>query len=500
MISEVCANSSGQGRILAVTDEKSETGGVTRERQAEGKHMKTGRRVILLEFNELSPSLMHRFMAAGELPNFQRFHRESLVYLTEAEERTPYLNPWIQWVTVHSGLNYRDHRIVHLDEGAKLTEKWLWDLISDAGLSVWVCGSMNVAYHAPINGLVLPDPWTTNVRPYPSELKSFFRFVQTSVLEHTNDQTPLGLADYLQFMAFVSSHGLSLRTVGGIVQQILSERCGKNRWKRVALLDKLQFDVFAWYYRKKKPHFSTFFSNSTAHYQHFYWREMEPELFKIQPTQQERAAYETAIRFGYQEMDKLLGRFLEIADLETTLMFCTAISQQPCLTYEDQGGKVGYRPREFSRLMHFAGVSDPHVVAPVMAEQFNAYFQNEDDGERAEQKLLALRVDGRPAMMVERTGAQLHVGCRLHQRLPQDTRLCIEGDPISVPFFSMFYLIEGMKSGMHHPDGMLWIRTPERRHLVHDRKVPLCSVAPTILTMFSLPHPNYMQGPVLEHC
>src|SRR2546423_14753697 len=45
------------------------------------------RSVILLEFNELSPSLMHRFMAAGELPNFQRLYRESLVYV-RSEEHT----------------------------------------------------------------------------------------------------------------------------------------------------------------------------------------------------------------------------------------------------------------------------------------------------------------------------------------------------------------------------------------------------------------------------
>ena len=462
--------------------------------------MMTGHRLILLEFNELSPSLMHRFMAAGELPNFQRLYRESLVYVTEAEERAPYLDPWIQWVTAHSGLNYRDHRILHLDEGENLPEKQLWDLVSDAGLSVWVCGSMSVAYHEPLNGLVLPDPWTTKVRPYPSELEPFFRFVQKSVLEHTNDETPLTKADYLQFVGFIIRHGLSLKTVGAIVHQLLSEALGTSRWKRAALLDKLQFDVFSWYYRKKNPRFSTFFSNSTAHYQHLYWREMEPEFFRIQPSQKKRAAYETAIRFGYQEMDKLLGRFLEMAGGDTTLVFCTAISQQPCLIYEDQGGKVAYRPRELSKLMQFAGVSGPHSVAPVMAEEFNAYFQNEDDAKQAEQKLAALTVDGLPALMVQRTGVQLHAGCWLNQPLPKDTRLCIDGAPIGVPFFDLFYQIEAIKSGMHHPDGMLWIRTPARRHLVQDEKVPLCSVAPTILAMFPLPRPNYMKGPVLEHC
>ena len=66
--------------------------------------------VILLEFNELSPTLMNRFIGQGHLPNFKRFSEEAAVYLTEAEERAPYLDPWIQWITVHTGLNFQRAR------------------------------------------------------------------------------------------------------------------------------------------------------------------------------------------------------------------------------------------------------------------------------------------------------------------------------------------------------------------------------------------------------
>ena len=62
--------------------------------------------VILLEFNELSPTLMNRFISQGHLPHFKRFSEESAIYLTEAAERAPYLDPWIQWVTVHTGLDF----------------------------------------------------------------------------------------------------------------------------------------------------------------------------------------------------------------------------------------------------------------------------------------------------------------------------------------------------------------------------------------------------------
>src|SRR6187399_1472212 len=109
-------------------------------------------RVVLLEFNELSPELMDRFIDMGHLPNFKRFRDQSQVFTTEAAERGWELNPWVQWVTVHSGLNHADHGIIELDEGTKLSKKRVWDVVSQAGLPVWICGSMNVAYAKPLNG------------------------------------------------------------------------------------------------------------------------------------------------------------------------------------------------------------------------------------------------------------------------------------------------------------------------------------------------------------
>ena len=37
-------------------------------------------RVILIEFNELTPRLLDAWMASGDLPNFKRFHDRSQVY------------------------------------------------------------------------------------------------------------------------------------------------------------------------------------------------------------------------------------------------------------------------------------------------------------------------------------------------------------------------------------------------------------------------------------
>ena len=450
--------------------------------------------VILLEFNELCPSLIHRFMGQGKLPNFQRMYLESQAYLTDAEEKAPNLEPWIQWTTIHCGQPFREHGVFHLGDGPNLKAKCVWDLLSDAGYRVWICGSMNIKYDSNTRGWLLPDPWTTGVQPNPAELEPYYRFVQRNVQEHSNEKVPLHAQDYAKFLSFMVKNGLSLETINSITKQLLSERGGKNRWKRAVILDKLQFDVFRAHYQRERPDFSTFFLNSTAHFQHVHWRNMEPELFEVKPTAEEQAEYENAILFGYQEMDKLVGNFLDLAGKDATLMFATALSQQPCLIYEEKGGKILHRPREFEKLMRFAGIRAPHRVAPVMAEEFHVYFENEQDAEDGLRKLSALRVADRAVLTLERNGSDVFGGCRIFTPIANDATLSIPDTAVSTPFFDVFYRIEGMKSGMHHPDGLLWIRTPERKHATHADKVSLLAIAPTILQMFGVEPPQVMRG------
>jgi len=450
--------------------------------------------VILLEFNELSPTLMTRFMEAGKLPNFQRLYREALAYVTDAEEVPPTLEPWIQWVTVHTGLGFGEHRVRDLGDGHKLTAPRLWDLASAAGRRVLVCGSMNIGYRQPINGVVLPDAWSPGTSPYPAELGAYYEFVKRNVQEYTRGVVPLSVADYARFVAFMVAHGLSLTTVLAAVRQLLAERWGDARWKRAAIMDRLQWDLFRCYYAKDRPHLATFFLNSTAHYQHAYWRNMNPEPFAIKPSEKEQTTYANAVLFGYQQMDRLVGDCLDLADTRTTIVLCTALGQQPCLVYESTGGKTFYRPRDPDQLFGFAGITRPYRYAPVMSEEFHLYVGTEGEARDAVARLSALRVNGRPAMRVRTSGTEIFGGCGIFDHVDSHTQLELAGTSRTARFLDVFYGVDTKKSGMHHPDGLLWIRTPSRRHLATSERVSLRSVAPTLLNLLGMPKPASMSG------
>jgi hypothetical protein len=457
--------------------------------------MQTRLPVILLELNELSPILMERFISGGKLPNFKRLRDRSVVFLSEAEERAPDLEPWIQWVNVHTGVPYSEHGVSRLSEGHKLQHKCIWEVVSDSGAPVWVCGSMNVRYEPTIRGWILPDPWSTDVAPHPDSLQPYFRFIQQNVLEHTRDRVSLSKSDYAQFLRFMVGNGLSLRTLNSILKQLASEkRTGAGRWRRAFLMDKLQFDLFSAVYERLKPSFSTFFLNSTAHMQHMYWRDMEPDKFKVARAPDKQKEYATAILQGYQEMDVLIGRLLTQVGDDALIIMATALSQQPCLDYEEAGGKRGHRIHDFSALLAFAGVTARFRVAPVMAEQFWIHFENRADAEDAQTKLSALHVVQQRAIETGLEGNSVFAACAIRKFVAPEALLQVAGADRSIPFFQMFYAAEGLKSGMHHPDGMLWIRDPRQSHAMHPEKVGLVSIAPTILDLLGVEKPAYMKG------
>jgi hypothetical protein len=464
-------------------------------RKEEWRDMRPPKPLVLLEFNELVPALVDRFISQGELPNFACLRESCEVFISDAQEQEPYLEPWIQWVTVHTGVPYSEHGIFRLSEGHKLRHKSLWDLVSEAGGTVWVCGCMNANRAKGTKGYVLPDPWSADLAPQPEELLPYFHFVQRNVQEYTNDRVPLSKGDYLRFLHFMITHGLSANTVASIFQQLVAEkRTGTGRWRRAFILEKMQFDVFRAVYLRTNPSFSTFFLNSTAHMQHLYWRYMEPGLFTVPIDQKKQQEFETAILEGYLAMDQLLGRMLELVGKEAILILSTALSQQPCLRYEETGGKSSYRPRDFPRLLSFVGVTDPCRLEPVMSGQFWLRLESVSEAADAEKKLASLRVGQERAMFAKQDGCGVFTSCSIHHTLAEDATLRVENSERSVPFFDLFYSIGGAKSGMHHPDGMLWIRHPARTHKVHQQRVPLLTVAPTILNLLAIDKPAYMRG------
>lgn len=228
-----------------------------------------------------------------------------------------------------------------------------------------------------------------------------------------------------------------------------------------------------------------FFSNSTAHYQHSYWRCMEPSRFEVSPSEEEIKRYGGAILFGYQNMDRLLERFLKMERDGILLILLSALSQQPFLKYEKIGGQRFYRLKDVDGFLKRLGLT-PSSSRPVMTHQYLLHFPDQETRDHATKRLRQVSVDGEVAFQVDpMDGNKLYFGCQIRSHLGTDARLSIFQTHHSYPaFFDVFYQIDGIKSGCHHPDGILWFKTGQ--HTQHAGKTSILNIFPTVLECYGV--------------
>lgn len=439
------------------------------------------RKVLMLEFNELCPSLLQKWMDAGELPNFKRFFEASQAFTTLADAEAPALEPWIQWYSVHTGLDYSQHGVFHLTDGPLRDFPDIWKLVRDGGGSAMNFSSMNAkGFRAP-GSVFVPDPWCTSEVPFPEELGVFVEFVTSRVREYSNKDNNASIKDFLAFSKFMAFHGLRPKTIVDTLSYLMSEvmHRQKNSWKRVAVLDWIYRDVFIHYYKKTHPDFATIFLNSTAHLQHSYWRYMEPEKFAARSSPNDIERFGSAVYFGYKNMDSLLGDLFALEASGTTLVLATALSQQPFLKYEDIGGQRFYRARDIHAFMSRFDIK-PRVIQPVMTHQYQLRFDTNLEQFKAADQLKAINCNDQPMFHVEvKDDCSLYVGCQLRKEVPDDAELSSAPNGQQGRFYEDFYLIDAVKSGRHHPDGALWFKTGT--HKIHPAKVPITDILPTLM-------------------
>ena len=296
----------------------------------------------------------------------------------------------------------------------------------------------------------------------------------------------LGVKEWLPFATFLLRHGLAADTVRAILAQLGSERLSHAdvKWRRVALADRLQFDLFRHYYRRMRPDFATFFINSTAHLQHAYWRHMDLDAFPLKAAKDEIESYGDAVLFGYRSMDALLRRFFALAEAAPTIILCSALSQQPFLKREGRGGQHFYRLRDVPHFLQMLDIA-PGMVEPVMTHQYRLRFANGAAAEKALAVLRRLKLGAETVLGARLSGTDIHFGCQICDRLEGDGEIAgVPGRNEPLYFFDLFYAIDAVKSARHHPEGVLWLRTGEQA--IHTQLVSILDIAPTIYDLMGV--------------
>ncbi|HTD86043.1 MAG TPA: alkaline phosphatase family protein [Candidatus Binatia bacterium] len=460
------------------------------------------RKVLLLELNEVTWTLIDPMIAAGQLPAFARLKQEGVWGSPLSVDLPPQLDPWITWTTLYTGRRQAEHNVYFLQQPPEsIKAKRIWEICADRGLRVGVYGSLCSWPPRPVKGFYVPDTFSPDAATYPEVLRSIqemnLTYTRATRLAAERD----GLSFKLRLGAQLARLGLSPQTVSRIIRQLALERFNpKSNWRRVALQPQLNFDFFKRLYQKHRPDFASFHTNHVAHYQHTYWKAMQPELFPQPSGPEEQRVYGDAIRHGYRVADKLLSRILRLLDRDTVLILASSMGQQPYVS-QLKDGKPVRQIRSLDKLMELISAPDVRILA-TMSDQFNVYPQSEAAKAQIVAGLRRAYVDrpDHPLFYVEAVSNGITATLRPYDQLTDDS-VCYfghNGDSRSVRYEDLIYHTGLIKSGCHHPRGVLMIYGEGVRR---GFELPECNnldLAPTMLALLGLPEADSLEGRILS--
>ena len=113
-------------------------------------------KLIFIELNELNFDFVKKYLQKKN--NYKSLRKiVDFSSKTSSEQNYHNIEPWIQWVTAHTGLSYEEHRVFHLGEIGDLEQ--IFEKVENLNKSVGCISSMNVANNLKNATYFIPDPW-----------------------------------------------------------------------------------------------------------------------------------------------------------------------------------------------------------------------------------------------------------------------------------------------------------------------------------------------------
>ncbi|MGE3319995.1 MAG: hypothetical protein AB7I18_11940 [Candidatus Berkiella sp.] len=359
----------------------------------------TGKNVLIVELNEFSTDLIQHAIKQYHLPHLAKIWSfPKVTYKSPDRYNSGYLEPWVQWVSIHSGAPSKEHGIKHLGDVPDLQFKQCWEVLSEHQVSTGVWGVMNGACQSANEvPFFIPDPWTFTERARPQELNHLLELPRYVAKNYQNLSKTALISKAWKLLKFIASSGQGktiFKETLKLGQSLLKH--GKHHYLFISFFDYIQTLLFSEYKKKYNPKVSIIFLNSLAHLQHHYWRE-GPENITPQ------------ILHGLKQIDRLFG-FLLTTFPEDALVVHNGLSQ---MNTNHEKPWVLYRQKDPARFLK--ALNMPFVkVEQHMTHDGHVFFNNQDDRDAAFEALKYATILEKPLFQVEKN---THDACKLFYQL-----------------------------------------------------------------------------------
>jgi hypothetical protein len=440
-------------------------------------------KLIFVQLNEVNFDLVrHYVFKYDELPSLKRLLTEFKRCETYGEDRYEDLEPWIQWVSAQTGMNYQQHGVFRLGDivGLPREIKQVFERLEDKGLSVGAISPMNARNSLDSPAYFIPDPWTDT----PSD-PSRFSMNLTSMLRQTVNDNATGKISPKSYLTLLECTLRSFSFPRTLQLARLVFRARRKPWTKSLILDYLIHLVHLHLWQLKKPDVSFVFLNAGAHIQHHYFFNSEfggsPQLRK-NPSWYVPASADP-VRDMLKVYDEILADYITESRNGARLILATGLTQVP---YDQI--KYYYRLKDHENFLREAGIRFEKVL-PRMTRDFEVIFRSEEDAISASTQFASFRLEktGQPLFgEIEVRKHSVFVTLTYRNEIGEDDCALHQGASRMERFGKMVAFV-AIKNGMHDKRGFVFVspdapvnlpKDPVSVTYLHDLTLQLSNLPP----------------------
>lgn len=230
--------------------------------------------LLLIELNEIDFDFLSNASNLENRPHIKKLLSLSKITThTQDKEEGHNLDPWVQWVSIHTGLPSSVHNVFNFSNRLSGKFQQTWDLLADKGYTCSIWGAMNSRMSAHNNILhYLPDPWNFDEKANSKSLNNFLEFPRYFAGNYKSLKIKNLISPIFKLFTSIISENIFFDIIRKIPFFIKS--CIKSNTRIFIfylILDLITLKVIKKRIKNKKPSFLLIFLNSSAHFQHNQW-------------------------------------------------------------------------------------------------------------------------------------------------------------------------------------------------------------------------------------
>jgi hypothetical protein len=460
-------------------------------------------KVILYELNEVPWCVVDTFVKKYPTSTLASILKESIQYTTTTKDSGE-LHPWTTWPTLHRGVYNDTHDIRFLNQDITTNYKPTWELVAEKGIATGVFGSLQ-SWPIPKEGnysFYIPDTFSKDPQTFPKKLECFQRFNLAQTKKDAGvvaGGVSIGIQSIKDLFSMIQN-GLTGKTILLLMRQLVREILNKNfKHIRSIYQSPVAFDLFFRILKEKKPAYTTFFTNHAAGMMHRYWKYLYPEEFNYKLKTNDDYFRSHAILRAMEITEMQLKKLKDFADSNNYTIIIASSMGQEAIDRGEFLGQIHIRHMDkFYQAIQFEGLVKNNLA---MSPDFAFEFETTNDLEQFQNAVLNLTdSNGTPVFGFKRSGLTLNINIQTTAALVRSGGLYRDQKREKISFEDLGISVEprDVGTGYHQPKGIGIFYKKGLKPLTDRSLVESIQVAPTILSLFNISPPSYMQEPLQE--